>query len=145
MITVSAAPTPGVTDSGPNICIQMTPAGTSSEAALGQKQATSPEQRNMLRHLRVKRREPTQPGGYALRLEFRGAAMANFIVGGKLSTPGDRIEKCFAGTYQADPIAHEGGEWQATFTNVQPGDYVLTVETKAAVTDQARILIEATE
>jgi hypothetical protein len=144
MITVGA-PAPGVADPAPVLCIQMTPAGTSSEAALGQKQATSPEQRNMLRHLRVKRRDPAQPDGFALRLEFRGAAKANFIVGGKLSAPGDRIEKCFAGTYQADPIVHEGGEWQAAFTNVQPGDYVLTVETKAAVTDQARILIEATE
>ena len=143
LITVSIPP-PGSAGTG-TACIQVDPTGTCRQAAPVQQQAPVPERRNMLRHLRVERRDPTHAGGYALRLEFRGTGKARFIVGGTLATPDDLVENVFAGEHQAERIVNKGGEWQAVFENVLPGAHVLKVKTKAGVTDQAPILIEATE
>jgi hypothetical protein len=143
-ITVSNPP-PGSPGTGTDFCISVGATDAVPQAALVQQQDLVPVRRYMIQHLRVKRRNPTRPGGYALRLEFRGTRKASFIVGGTLATPGDLVEKCFAGEHPAQRILNKDGEWQAVFENVLPGAHVLTVGTKAGVKDQAPILIEARE
>ena len=141
MITVSNPP-PGAPGAGTDVCISVQATDAVPQAALERQQNPELKRRDMLRHLRVKRRVPARPGGYALRLEFRGTGKARFIVGGTLATPGDLVEKCFAGPHQAQRILNKDGEWQAVFENVLPGAHVLEVETRTGVKDQAPILIE---
>jgi hypothetical protein len=140
-VTVSNPP-PGAPGAGTDVCISVQATDAVPQAALERQQNPELKRRDMLRHLRVKRRVPARPGGYALRLEFRGTGKARFIVGGTLATPGDLVEKCFAGPHQAQRILNKDGEWQAVFENVLPGAHVLEVETRTGVKDQAPILIE---
>jgi hypothetical protein len=142
MITVgSPPPEPALT--AIDLCIVVDP--TCPQAVLVQQQAPVPERKNMIRHLRVKRRDPARSDGYSLRLELQGADKAHFIVGGTLATPGDLVEKCSVGERLAQRILNKDGEWQAVFENVLPGAHVLTVGTEAGVKDQVRILIKATD
>jgi hypothetical protein len=145
MITVGSPPSGSAVTAthaltATDVCIEVDP--TCPQAALAQQQAPVPERKNMIRHLRVKRRDPTRPGGYALRLEFQGTGKARFIVGGTLATPGDLVATCSAGVHPAHRILTKDGEWQAAFENVPRGDHVLTVKTQAGGTDQVHILIE---
>jgi hypothetical protein len=150
-ITVSNPP-PGAPGTGTDVCIQVD--STDTTDVCNQVEPTNTFRQaapvpgwryTMIQHLRVKRRNPIRPGGYALRLEFRGTSKASFIVGGMLATPGDHVEMCSAGPHQAVRILNKEREWQAVLEDVLPGAHVLRVKTKAGVADQVPILIEAKE
>jgi hypothetical protein len=99
----------------------------------------------MIRAIQVKRQDPPQPGGFALRLEFQGTGTAHFEVGGTLADPAKPVQECAAGDHPAEHIVNEGGQWFAAFRELPPGDYLLTVKAAGGGADQVHIRIEAKE
>jgi hypothetical protein len=140
MITVSAtAPAPAPAPSPAN-CVGV----SNCSPAVSEQQTSGSEPTVIIRSISVKRRDPAEPGGYALRLEYRGTAKAAFTVGGKLPAPEEPVQECVAGEHRAK-VVNEGQDWYAVFQNVRPGDYLLIARTKSKVTDQVRIQIAATK
>jgi hypothetical protein len=139
-ITVSTtAPPPG------DCCIGLT-AGPEADY---EQQASGSEPTVKIEAIRVKRRAPAQPGGYALRLELRGTDKADFTVGGTLPAQEEPVQECVAksvaGEYRAKQVVNERQEWYAVFQNVPPGNYDLTAKTGAGVTDRVSIQVTATK
>jgi hypothetical protein len=145
MMPIANPMPPGGPTSVPVISLQMSVANcTCNAGALGQENMRL-EKKHMLRTLRLKRSPLTQPHVGPFWLTFKGTPTADFVVGGALTRPGERIENCHVGDKKAECIDHNGLEWLAVFKDIKPGPYPLTITRDGKQTDQGHILIEATK
>jgi hypothetical protein len=132
MVTVAAV--------GGSKSIELKPATAPNGAR--RRQTASAADAFLIQTLRVRRRNPGTPNGFALSLEFRGVPQASFGVDIRLPDPEDKVSQCLLGKQSPDSLFNRKKAWLASFSQVPPGSYVLQVRTAKGREDQVRIEVK---